>query len=150
MVQEMRLEERTAQNVVCVRQTAPERLVDQIGKAIEKVVDFFTKEGIQAAGPPYARSTWEPGTDLEIGFPVTKTVRGHGDVVSGELPAGKVAVARHVGPRDTLDETTSRLRQWISEQGLTEAGVPWETYLTNPSEVLDPARWETDLVYPVR
>jgi AraC family transcriptional regulator len=28
------------------------------------------------------------------------------------------------------------------------AGAPWETYLTDPAEVPDPAEWRTEVVYP--
>ncbi|MEE9254726.1 MAG: GyrI-like domain-containing protein [Pseudomonadales bacterium] len=145
----VRVEQREAQPVACVHQPAPAQLVDQIGKAIREVMSYLARNAIEPAGAPYGRSTWEPGDDLEIGVPVTKGIEGDGRVVAGELPACKAAVARHVGPHEKISETTAELRKWIAERGLAEADVPWEIYLTNPSEVPDPNAWENELVHPV-
>jgi AraC family transcriptional regulator len=38
----------------------------------------------------------------------------------------------------------------MREQGLSVAGPPWETYLTDPGDHPDPATWETEIVQPVR
>jgi AraC family transcriptional regulator len=38
----------------------------------------------------------------------------------------------------------------MRDQGLSAAGAPWETYLTDPGERPDPATWETEIVQPVR
>ncbi len=29
------------------------------------------------------------------------------------------------------------------------AGAPWEIYVTDPAEVADPARWRTDVFWPL-
>ena len=146
----MRIDHRPTQPVACVHQTAPTVLVDQIGRAIGEVIHHLNEAGVAPVGPPYARTTWEPGTDLEIGVPVSVVVSGGGRVVAGELPGGTMAATTHLGPHDTIAATAAKLRRWIAQQGFAENGTPWEVYVTNPREVPDPNQWEHELVYPVR
>lgn len=145
----LKLDDRAPQPVACLHQPAPAELVGQIGEAIREVSAYLTAHDVEVAGPPYARSTWQAGSDLEIGFPVKRAIAGDGRVVAGELPGGTVAVALHAGPHDRIPETTTALRSWLADQGMSEAGVPWETYLTNPREHPDPADWRNEIVIPV-
>lgn len=147
---EFKIEERPLQFVLCIRDKAPEQVTDQIGKAIGELWAFLVRKDIEPAAAPYARTTWQPGTDLEIGFPVATAVHGEGRIVAGELPGGNVAVTIHTGGYENIGETATALRAWIAEQGLTEAGVPWETYLSDPAKVPDRKDWQTELVYPVQ
>jgi effector-binding domain-containing protein len=74
---------------------------------------------------------------------------GSGSVQPGELPAGPVAVAMHVGPYEALPATYARLMAWIGEQGREPAGAIWEVYLTNPELEPDPTRWLTEVFIPI-
>jgi AraC family transcriptional regulator len=65
------------------------------------------------------------------------------------IPAGRAVVAVHRGPYDSLPESYQQIEKWMREQGLTAAGAPWESYLTDPGERPDPATWETEIVQPV-
>ena len=67
-----------------------------------------------------------------------------------ELPGGAAAVAIHEGAYDTLPDTHAAIERWLDANGLTSAGAPWETYLTDPGEVPDPKDWRTEVVYPLR
>lgn len=67
-----------------------------------------------------------------------------------EIPAGRAATAIHRGPYETLQESYQGIEKWMREQGLSAAGAPWETYLTDPGEQPDPALWETEIVQPVQ
>jgi effector-binding domain-containing protein len=39
---------------------------------------------------------------------------------------------------------------WMQTQGLEIAGGSWETYLSDPAVVTDPAKYETIVTIPVR
>ncbi|MFM7099692.1 MAG: SOUL family heme-binding protein [Verrucomicrobiota bacterium] len=65
-----------------------------------------------------------------------------------ELPPQRVAVLRFRGRRESSGEVTTRLREWISRQGLTAAGAPLVGYFDPPwipgflrrNEVMIPTR----------
>jgi effector-binding domain-containing protein len=66
------------------------------------------------------------------------------------LPGGRVAATVHVGPYDELGTAYRELEVWMGKQGLTPSGPPFDIYLNDPSEVEDPARFQTELLWPVR
>jgi hypothetical protein len=65
----------------------------------------------------------------------------------GVEPAGRAAVLRHVGPFSGLRDACARLHEWAGERA---AGPFWESYVTNPREEPDSARWITELFLPLR
>ena len=71
-------------------------------------------------------------------------------MVPDELPSGSVAKAVHYGSHDQIVETWALLRAWVKMENLVEAGVPWETYPTNPREQTDPKDQRNELYLPVR
>ncbi|MCX0274520.1 GyrI-like domain-containing protein [Nocardia zapadnayensis] len=100
-----------------------------------------------------ALSRWgdasEDATELEVGFPVDRRISPDGDVVPGELPAGRVARVVHYGAFDALGVTWDRLHGWITEQGLAPGADRWEVYLTEPNPHMDPADLRTELNWSV-
>ncbi len=56
----------------------------------------------------------------------------------------------HVGPYDTIGATWDAMGNWVEEQGRAPADPAWESYLTDPSEEPNPARWMTEVYMPVR
>jgi effector-binding domain-containing protein len=103
--------------------------------------------GVAPAGAPYIRYL-ETGERfvLELGIPVPDGL-GIEDV---SLPAGRVAVLRHVGPYDRLPEAFERLGEWVAANGEQVAGPGWESYVTDPRAEADSSRWVTDVYLPVR
>lgn len=55
----------------------------------------------------------------------------------------------YVGPYDTMDSAYSALERYFAENGLVQGDVMWESYLTDPEEEPDPAKWETRISWPV-
>jgi effector-binding domain-containing protein len=148
---EIELVERDARHVACVRVPVPEgEIGDLVGRLIMEVWGELEAAGVHPAGPPYARSTWQPGTELEVGFPVQETFAGEGRVVAGELPGGRAVTLTHVGPYDQLAGAFAAMQSWAVERGLQPGGVPWEVYQSDPRETPDPQDWRTELVLPVQ
>jgi effector-binding domain-containing protein len=150
MAYEVKLEERKPVPVACVREPVPAQIGDLVGRLIGEVWGYLQRAGVQPAGPPYARSIWMPGTEVEVGFPVAEPVGGEGRVVAGELPGGSAAVTWHTGPYDQLAGAYQTVRDWIAGEGLAVAGVPWEAYYTDPGATPDPNDWRTEVVFPVQ
>ena len=52
-------------------------------------------------------------------------------------------------PYDTLAATYDRLAAWIAQNGLVAGSGPWEVYLTDPTQVADPAEYVTEVNWPL-
>ena len=79
---------------------------------------------------------------MEIGVMVARSFEPLGDVVPSELPAGRAAHYRMVGPFEGLPEAWPFLVNWCQGQGLKLAGINWEIY---GQTAADPAKQETFL-----
>jgi effector-binding domain-containing protein len=82
------------------------------------------------------------GLYMEIGIEVEHVFVPVGDIVPGELPAGRAARYQLIGSFEQLPQAWPFLLGWVKEQGLTTAGINWEIY---GATVSDPAQQETDL-----
>jgi len=99
--------------------------------------------GVEPAGPPFIRYLRTGAElELELGIPV-----GPDAGQSSGLPGGRAAVLVHVGPFSGLRDACERLQEWAGERA---AGPFWESYVTNPREEPDSARWVTEIFQPLR
>jgi AraC-like DNA-binding protein len=125
-----------------------------LADSLPKVFDYAQRHGLAITGPPFARYP-EVGMGslvIEGGITVAEppsTVLADG-IEALVIPAGRAVVTIHRGPYDSLSESHQHIGRWMREQGLSAAGPPRETYLTDPGERPDPATWETEIVQPVR
>jgi hypothetical protein len=95
--------------------------------------------------------------EVEAGVPIAAPVDGHGEVISGILPAGCYATVTHVGHPSELMGVTKSLLDWAAGQGLTwdmshgSDGDRWgsrlESHLTDPREEPDMRKWVTQLAF---
>jgi effector-binding domain-containing protein len=61
----------------------------------------------------------------------------------------EVAVTTHPGEHDTIDVTYGQLGSWVVEHALAVAGPVRESYPVGPRDTSDPARWRTEIGWPV-
>jgi len=54
-----------------------------------------------------------------------------------------------MGAYDKLQDTYAAIERWMQEHGVRAAGAPWESYITDPAEHPDPAKWRTDVFWPI-
>lgn len=108
--------------------------------------------GTAPSGPAFAYYVRQPAEacDLEVGFPVDGQIQPTDDVVRSRLPSGRVATVVHEGGYDGLQQSWSRLQDWVAEQGLIPAGGFWEVYLTEPTPDGNPADNRTALYLPLQ
>ena len=138
--------------LVATRRVRPSEIAQAIGEALPRVFACAHANGITVAGPPFARyPEMGPGLmTLDIGVPVAAAPRvSDPEIRADTLPGGLTAVTIHSGPYEKLPDAVTALGQWIAAQGLTPAGGPWESYITDPGEHPDPQDWKTEVFWPV-
>jgi effector-binding domain-containing protein len=106
--------------------------------AFREVRAVLAAQGVQGAGPPFARYAMDDrGFDVEAGLPTMVPVAPTGRVVAAELPGGSAIVVLHRGVDVDIAADFRAGREWLAANRWTASGAPWEVYLDGP-EVPDP------------
>jgi effector-binding domain-containing protein len=84
---------------------------------------------------------------VEVGVELNQPCPLSGRVVSSKLPAGKVALTRHIGPYGGLGSAHRPVLDRCAAQGHQCAGPRWEVYGPHRD---DPAEVWTDVYYLLR
>jgi effector-binding domain-containing protein len=136
---------------VILQSCPPDGISAAMGPALGRVFESVGRAGGVPAGPVFARylSFSDERIDFECGIVVQAPFAGDGEVHASDLGGCEAAVGVHVGPYETLQETYAAMEAWIAEQGRQPGPVMWEIYLTDPESEPDPARWRTEVVWPV-
>jgi DNA-binding transcriptional MerR regulator len=127
--------------------TTPDRHV-AVGTALaEELLARLSRLGLEQSGPIVCvlSGTHDESVLLQMGTPVADAPPGERVV---DLPAGRVAVARHVGPYEEMGLADLALHAWAEERGLEQAGALRELYRNDPATV-PPDALETDVILPV-
>jgi AraC family transcriptional regulator len=132
------------------RKTKAADIAKTLAESFGQVFAHCQRAGLALAGPPFCRyAAWGPLLTLEAGFPLASAAPGDGAIEAGVLHGGVVAKVTHAGAYDSLGEAHAALETWVDGQGLTKAGAPWESYLTDPGETPDPKDWRTEVFLPI-
>ena len=87
--------------------------------------------------------------EIDVGFTVSESLPDKGNIISSSIPAGKYAVALHVGPYETLNQTYDELTGFVDERKQTVDNWVYEVYLNNPMDNPDePAK--TMIYFPLK
>jgi effector-binding domain-containing protein len=141
------------QPIVSIRgRTTLAALPETIGEFLREVWGYVAQQGGRFAGPPFTRYHAMRGDeiDLEAGLPVATPLPGRARIGAGELPGGEGVATLHIGPYEGLPGAGKALDEWARRNGRDAAGPHWEVYLTDPGAVTDPARWETEVIKPLK
>lgn len=141
-----------ARPLASIRATIPEAEISaSLAVMLPEVWGHLTEVGAQMDGPPLTRihSRADGKVDLEAGIPLKKPIEASGRIQASTLPAGLMATTWHVGPYHELSRTHERLEAWLAETGHVQRGGGWEIYWTDPGIQPDPAKWRTQVVFPI-
>lgn len=127
-------------------------LQETMGECFGKLYGYGQSKGLAIVGQPIARYVKAgPGLwTVDFVMPLAAPAEGNGEMVAGNLHAGPVAYAMHNGPYEQLSETGAAIERWIKDNGYEVAGPPWESYVTDPASEPDPAKWRTDVFWPLK
>ncbi len=144
-----------AQIVLLVRDSAgPKTYAQVIGKAYGEIMSFMKTNKLRQVGAPFAiyqkYDTTTFFSVMDLGIPVDKIAAGKGRVRSATLPEQKAVMAHYFGAYEKIGPVYNALHQYIKESEKVIAGAPWESYITDPMNEKDTAKWETGVVFPVK
>jgi effector-binding domain-containing protein len=138
---DIQLKDVKKQTTLVVKKTVKQtEIAGTLGQIYRKVFQYLAANNIQPASAPVAKyKIVADGFAMEAGVVVPEGTKGEGDLVVGELPAGKAAFAVHIGPYEKLPETYKALDAWLAAKGLKSSGIAWEIYIspdqTKPDEI---------------
>lgn len=140
-----------AQPVFSIRaRTSLQDLPQVIGRAYGQIMQYLTRQGEQPTGAPFVAyyNMDMQDLDIEIGFPVSRSLPAEGEFQPGCIPAARVATCLYTGPYSEMAPAYEELNTWIKENGCQPAGVVYEIYLNSPAEVT-PEELKTQIVFPL-
>lgn len=141
------------QQAAAVRGELPvDQLPTLFDRAFHLVLEVVQAQGLDVTGPPFGFYPRMPGETVEVaaGFPVSGPIVPTGEVTALVLPGGRAATAIHVGSYDGLAQTYHELTAWLQSHGLEGGTQMWESYLSDPATEPDPAKWRTQITWPLR
>jgi hypothetical protein len=157
-ITEPKLEHRPERHYMGIRtQTPVEGLQAVIPQLLGDVFAWLGKQGVTPAGAPFIRYhviNMEANLDVELGVPVASALRGDGRIAAGVLAAGQYAALVYTGIENGITGNAALL-DWGTKQGLVwdqwaaengdGFGARYESFLTNPDDEPDPAKWDTEV-----
>ena len=149
---DVKIEHVKSQPTLVVRFNYGERDVGEVmSEALMTVQGYLKKAQVRPVGPPFTRYlVWtDEQKRAETGFPVEWAVEGGQLVAASELPASRVARLLYTGPYSGLMEAKNQALDYIRARGLTPSGGPIEVYVTDPHEVQDESKFQTEILWPI-
>ena len=158
MFTEPMLEDRSEQHYMGIRtQTAMTALGDVIPQLLDEVYSWLEKQSVAPAGAPLMRYhviDMAGKLDIELGVPVASALSGDDHVALGVLPAGRYGTLIYTGITNGV-QGNKALLDWAAEHGIMwdtyesdkgdGFGARYESYLTDPADEPDQAKWETEV-----
>ncbi|MCY1136512.1 MerR family transcriptional regulator [Actinoplanes sp. Pm04-4] len=112
-------------------------------------LDALVGEAPGAPGGLYDNALFEQGRGHVLVYrPAPEPPRG-GRVRPVTLPAVELATTTHAGEHDDIEVTYGELGAWVVANALAVVGPVREHYLVGPRDTPDPARWRTEIGWPV-
>ncbi len=87
--------------------------------------------------------------DVEMGFVMTKSLPGKGEIKAGEIPAGRQVSCLFKGQYKEMETVYNAMRQCIQENGYTPTGTAYELYYNSPQEVPE-NELLTKIIFPLK
>ena len=132
--------------IVRISGTVPD-LPALMDRAFSLTSKAIASAGARMSGHPFARYTaFGEHIEAAVGFPFVGDLQPADGIEITELPGGRTAMARHIGPYDEIGMAWQRATAYMKERDLTPTGPAWECYLTGPG---DPGPPITEIYWPL-
>lgn len=139
--------------VLTIREkTTTDKIEETLGKLYGELMAELNKQALEQEGMPFATyHEWNPPTcDVEAGIATKSLGKKTARVAAYETGTKEVVYLSHFGSYESTEASHIRLNEWMAENNREAAGPPFEVYVTDPGEEPDPAKWQTDIYYPLK
>lgn len=128
-----------------------QNITNDISASYQKIGAFMQKNNVTMTGPVCAfyHSVSPDNILMEPAIPISKSIKGEGDIAVTTIKSGTAAVAHYYGSYLQKDAAYAALERWMKKNNKTIKGSPWEVYITDPMMEKDTSRWLTDVYYPI-
>lgn len=130
--------ETSVQPVISVRKvTSVVNLPLELGKAYHSIMEYLGELGEESVDMPFAAyyNMDMENLDVEMGFPVLKTLPSKDEMCAGQIPAGKKAVCMYKGAYKEMGPVYEAMTKWISDNSQEPTGAVYEFYYNSPINV---------------
>ena len=143
------------QIVLVIRDSAgPESYGHVMGRGYGEIMQFIKMKRLTPKGHPFAiYHSWDSITHFsvfDLGIPVEYADGGKGRIRAEEIPGQKVVMADYFGPYEQTEKVYHALDTYVAQGGLEIIGNPWEIYVTDPMTEPDTAKWNTQILFPIK
>jgi effector-binding domain-containing protein len=131
---------------------AREQIKDVMGPGLQELVAALKAQGLVPVGVWFTHHLRRPtdSFDFEICIPVASTVIATGRVQPSQTPPMTAAKTVYRGPYEGLGDAWGAFITWVSANGHAAATDLYERYIAGPESSADPAKWQTELILPLR
>jgi len=119
------------------------------GRYFNELYERIAKEKLTLLGQPmtiYHSPEFNPaGNDTEFAISIAESVKGTRD-----LPGRLCAKSVLKGAYPELTSVYANLMKWIENEGYELILPPYEIYVTDPNQAIDPEEYVTEVYFPVK
>lgn len=126
------------QPVLSIRtKTNVETLPMLIGESYSKIESYFEEIRELPADIPFVAyyNMDMENLDVEIGFPVYKSLPGKDEVQASYIPEMKAVYSIHSGPYSEAESTYEEMIKYIEDNNLKQTETMYEYYFNSPEDV---------------
>ena len=132
---EFKILEKEAQPVMSIRtRSAVGDLPQVLGAAYESIMNYLGEIGVEPVGAPFVGyyNMDMQDLDIEVGFPVAKSLAEKDGMKPGQIPAGKRVSCYYKGPYSQMEPIYNAVMEWMTANGHTWTGLSYEFYFNSP------------------
>lgn len=130
--------------------TKVENLPMLIGQSYGRMGSYLQELGEFMTDVPYVayHNMDMQNLDVEIGFPVFKSLPERDDMKSGLIEEGKVVFCMYRGPYDEMGPVYEEMTRWIEDHNYEAAGTSYEYYYNGPG--FPESEFLTKIIMPLK
>src|SRR4051812_39162171 len=128
--------------------TSPQRIGDDLGHAYGELSTYLTRRELVPQDAPICYYVaWEPDNwVIEACLAVEEKIEELDEIHPLLIPGGPAVTTIHRGPYQELGRAHEALGAWCQEHG-REMTACYERFITDPGQILDPADYETEVIW---
>lgn len=144
--------DRSQRAVMAIRKTTTgAQLSELIQESYNLLGEYFEQNNAYLSDMPYVKyfNMDMDNLDVEIGFPVKKSLPEKGEIKAGVIPEGKYIFGIYRGPYQQIEELYDNIMKFVNENKLSPLGSSYEFYLNGGADNIPEQEYLTIVEMPV-